>query len=383
MKTGSTFRWVVATCAVSLAAGLGACSGDDAKDGNDGGAGGDDHGSGGQTSGGASSGGQNSGGSPSGGSNAGGEGGQLPDGTFQHSPSVTARWDETEWIIDVFAVNEDNLVVHRSFAADEWSDWSEAGEDEVSSSVDSTSWGTGRLDVVSRDADDAIAHKFLATGDWSDDAQGLGVEPPAVLVSDPAIVSIAPFRVWTFFSEAEEVEGEGSVIFGYYYAGSSWLPAKEIVGDGFISALDASAVVIDGGEEGAFAVAGLTTDHQYVTYATIDDLDSTTNTTGWGATELPELDGGFRSAPCITHDDTTVHYLGIDNDGVLRHIEDDTTIEDGFSEWTEVGEGLVGDPDCAFADDTLWVIARTETNALAYRTRTDGSWSSWQYLTED
>lgn len=303
----------------------------------------------------------------------------VPEGIFRYAPSVSAR---SESLVDVFAVNASNEVVSRTWDGEEWSEWAPVAIATVRGPVDSTSWSDSRIDLLSVDEDGALIHKYYVgpSETWFDAVPAPG---DGISVYGPAITGVTPMRLWAFFAPEEQEADAGSPVVGYYYNGTEWLDARTIVEDGIVSNLDASSVALDE-TDGAFVVAARTANGQFVAWATVDALNDTAGDGAWGPTELPELEGGFVTAPCITHDGTTVHYVGVTSDGHAHHIEADASEAPVvWSEWEDLGGSLESDPDCKFVGGQLWVVGRTTEDSLGVLVRDGDEWGSWEYLTGD
>ena len=72
---------------------------------------------------------------------------------FKFGPTISS-WATNRR--DVFSVDNNNILVHKTFDGDAWTPWMGLGAGTFNSSPSATSWGDGRIDLTARGMDNAI-----------------------------------------------------------------------------------------------------------------------------------------------------------------------------------------------------------------------------------
>jgi len=124
--------------------------------------------------------------------------------------------------LDVFAIDSNSAVEHRSWSGNGWSGWESLGGTLFGSPA-AVSWGPNRIDLFGIGTDGNVWHKWWGGSSWSGWASEIGAPPPGIAGS-PAVSSWGSGRLDVF------VVGKDGAVWHDWYDGS-WHSWESLGGD--------------------------------------------------------------------------------------------------------------------------------------------------------
>lgn len=134
------------------------------------------------------------------------------------APTAIARAQNR---LDVFAVDSSSgTLAHKYWDGSQWSDWGALGGKDLQGTVAATSWGENRMDLVALGDDEQYYYKFWDGHQWNPSVSDWYPKNGS-FVSPPAMVSWGENRLDIYGVDSDEELGHQT------WYGSGWYPAAD------------------------------------------------------------------------------------------------------------------------------------------------------------